>query len=61
MDEANKAEGKIAFSAGKRRSENPYPVDSDTWVDWADGYDQARCRAEHPLSEEAAAQRVTVG
>lgn len=60
MSEQNKAEGAGAFASGTHRSENPHPRDSAAWLDWADGFDQAQCRAEHPLPEGAERSRVVV-
>ena len=44
------AGGGDAFAAGARRSTNPHAVGDAKWADWMDGWDQARSRAEHPLS-----------
>ena len=39
------AEGEAAFKAGKDESANPYEEGTDDALDWADGWDDARCAA----------------
>ncbi len=38
-------EGEEAFRAGKDETDNPYTAGTDEALDWADGWDDARCEA----------------
>ncbi|ALN75716.1 hypothetical protein [Aureimonas sp. AU20] len=39
-------EGQAAHDEGKDRRGNPYDVNSNEWMDWMDGFDQAATEAE---------------
>lgn len=39
-------EGQTAHDKGEHRRSNPYDVNSNEWMDWMDGYDQAATKAE---------------
>ncbi len=44
--ENRRDEGAAAFKAGRERTSNPHDADSEAWMSWMDGYDQAQGRAE---------------
>ncbi|GGE17278.1 hypothetical protein GCM10011390_40470 [Aureimonas endophytica] len=40
------AEGAAAFARGEARTANPHDADSEDWLCWRDGFEQARAFAE---------------
>lgn len=42
-------EGRSAHGEGKHRRDNPYSINTNEWMNWMDGYDQAASDAQfHP-------------
>lgn len=47
MSNSSMIEGSNAFGRGEPRTANPYNADSEDWMCWRDGWEQAKAVADH--------------